>query len=89
VEIVFDDGGRLREHWDGGMNNQDRWTRFTYTRHARIVSAEIDPDHTVLLDANFFNNSYTTRSNPLPARKLTNLWLSFNQLAAQLFAWIV
>jgi hypothetical protein len=85
VEIVFDDGGRVREHWDG----IDRWTKFTYTRNARIVSAEIDPDHTVLLDANFLNNSYTTRWNPLPARKLTNLWLSFNQLAAQLFAWIV
>jgi hypothetical protein len=85
VEIVFDDGTRLREHWDG----LDRWMKFTYTRNARIVSAEIDPDHTVLLDANFFNNSYTTRWNPIPARKLTNLWLTFNQLAAQLFAWVV
>ena len=28
VEIVFDDGTKLREHWDG----VDRWTRFTYTR---------------------------------------------------------
>jgi hypothetical protein len=85
AEIVFDDGTRIRERWNG----VDRWTRFTYTRNARIVSAEIDPDHTVLLDKNFFNNSYTTRSNPLPARKLTNLWLSFNQLVAQLVAWIV
>jgi hypothetical protein len=85
VEIVFDDGSHLREHWDG----IDRWTKFNYIRHAKIVSAEIDPDHTVLLDANFFNNSYTISWNPIPARKLTNLWLSFNQLAAQLFAWFV
>jgi Peptidase family M1 domain len=85
AEIVFDDGTRIRERWDG----VDRWTRFTYTRNARIVSAEIDPDHTVLLDSNFFNNSYTTISNPIPARKITNLWLSFNQLMAQLVAWIV
>ena len=85
IEIAFDDGTRLREHWNG----IDRWTKFTYTRHAKIISAEIDPDHVVLLDRNFFNNSYTTTWNPTPARKLTSLWLSFNQLAAQLFAWIV
>jgi hypothetical protein len=85
AEIVFDDGTRIRER----LNGVDRWTKFTYTRNARIVSAEIDPDHTVLLDNNFFNNSYTTVSNPIPARKLTNLWLSFNQLVAQLVAWII
>jgi hypothetical protein len=85
AEIVFDDGTHIRERWNG----VDRWTKFTYTRTTKIISAEIDPDHTVLLDSNLFNNSYTTASNPIPARKLTNLWLSFNQLIAQLVAWIV
>jgi Peptidase family M1 domain len=85
VEIVFDDGTRVRERWNG----VDRWTKFTYTRNAKIVSAEIDPDHTILLDSNLFNNSYATTSNPVPARKLTNIWLSFNQFVAQLVAWIV
>ncbi len=85
VEVVFDDGTRLRERWNG----VDRWTKFTYTRNAKIVSAEIDPDHTILLDRNLFNNSYTITYNPIPARKLSNLWLSFNQLVAQLVAWIV
>ena len=85
VEIVFDDGTHIRERWDG----VDRWTKFTYSRNAKLVSAEIDPDHTILLDANFFNNSYTTKWNPIPARKLTNLWLTFNQLLAQAIAWIV
>jgi len=85
VEVIFDDGTRTRERWDG----VDRWTKFTYTRNAKVVSAEIDPDHTILLDANLFNNSFTTTSNPIPARKLTNLWVSFNQLVAQVVAWIV
>ncbi|MGD0445421.1 MAG: M1 family metallopeptidase [Edaphobacter sp.] len=85
VEIVFDDGTHVRERWDG----VDRWTKFTYTRNAKIISAEIDPDHLIPLDSNFFNNSYTTTWNPIPARKLTNIWLSFNQLLGQLFAWIV
>ena len=85
VEIVFDDGTRVRENWNG----VDRWIKFTYTRNAKIISAEIDPDHAILLDSNFFNNSYTTASNKAPAHKLTNIWLSFNQLAAQLVSWIV
>ena len=85
VEIVFDDGSRLRERWNG----VDRWTQFTYTRNAKVVSAEIDPDHAILLDSNFFNNSYRIAVDPIPARKLTNLWLSFNQLAAQLVAWVI
>jgi Peptidase family M1 domain len=89
VEIVFNDGTRIREHWDGGLRDQDRWIKFTYTRNAKIISAEIDPDHIIPLDSNLFNNSYTTTRNPLPARKLTNIWLSFNQLIAQLVTWIV
>jgi hypothetical protein len=85
VEIVFTDGTRFREHWDG----IDRWTAFIYNRNAKIQSAEIDPDHTILLDSNFFNNSYTTTPNRLPARKLTNLWQTVQQLAAQLTAWLI
>ena len=85
AEIVFDDGARVREHWNG----VDRWTKFTYTRNAQVVSAEIDPDHTVLLDKDLFNNSYTTEAHDLPARKLTNIWLALQQLMAQLASWIV
>lgn len=85
AEIIFSDGTHIREHWNGA----DRWIKYTYARNAKVVSAEIDPDHTVLLDKNFFNNSYTTKANTIPARKLTNLWLSFQQLAAQLTSWIV
>ncbi|HZL25405.1 MAG TPA: M1 family metallopeptidase [Acidobacteriaceae bacterium] len=85
VEIVFDDGTRLREHWDG----IDRWTKFTYVRNAKVVSAEIDPDHTVLLDTDLFNNSYTTNADGLPARKLTTIWSSVQQLFSQLASWLV
>jgi hypothetical protein len=85
VEITFSDGTRQREQWNGA----DRWTKFTYARNAKIRSAEIDPDHTVLLDKNLFNNSYTTEPRRLPARKLTNIWLSVEQFLAQLVTWIV
>jgi hypothetical protein len=85
AEIIFDDGTRVREHWDG----IDRWTRFTYTRNAKILSVEIDPDHAVFLDRDYFNNSYTTATNNIPARKLSNIWLSLQQLLGQLASWIV
>ena len=85
VEIVFDDGTRLREHWDG----VDRWTKLTYVRNAKVVSAEIDPDHVILLDKDLFNNSYTTKTNAVPARKLADLWAAAQQFFAQLVTWLV
>jgi hypothetical protein len=85
AEILFDDGTRMRERWDGA----DRWTRFTYTRNAKVLSVELDPDHAVPLDRDLFNNSFTTRANPVPARKLTSIWAILQQFAAQLAAWIV
>jgi hypothetical protein len=85
VEIVFDDGTRLRDHWDG----VDRWKKLSYVRNARIVSAEIDPDHSVLLDVDFFNNSFTTKANGTPARKFTTIWMAAQQFFAQFATWIV
>jgi hypothetical protein len=85
LEVVFSDGSRVRERWDG----QDRWKSFTYMRDAKVVSAEIDPDHTVLLDRNRFNDSRTVAANPIPARKITNIWTSFLQLTSQLAGWFV
>lgn len=85
AEIVFDDGSRVREHWDG----IDRWTRYTYTRNAKVVSVELDPDHLVPLDRNLFNNSYTNRIDQVPAHKLATIWTVLEQMAAQLAAWIM
>ena len=85
LQITFEDGTKTREFWNG----IDRWTSFTYIKNTRIRSAEIDPDHTVLLDRDLFNNSYTTETKGLPAGKLTNMWLTFLQLASQISTWIV
>jgi hypothetical protein len=85
AEVIFDDGSRLREHWDGA----DRWARFAYTRNAKIVSVELDPDHIVPLDRDLFNNSFTDHADTRPAHKLTAIWVTLQQMAAQLLAWIV
>jgi hypothetical protein len=85
AEIIFNDGNRVREHWDGA----DRWTRFTYTRNAKVVSVEIDPDHLIPLDRDLFNNSDTDRTDKVPAHKLASILVVFQQMVAQLAAWIV
>jgi hypothetical protein len=92
LEVKFSDGSKLRETWDPtspANQGNDRWKTFTYLREASIVSAEIDPDHTMMLDVSRFNNSRTADANPVPARKLTNLWMSFLQLGSQLAGWFV
>jgi hypothetical protein len=83
VEIKFDNGEAVREHWDG----LSRWTKFTYEKKAKVESAEIDPDHKILIDRNEFNNSYTSEPNAKPARKIENYWMFLSQWAAQALAW--
>ena len=83
VQVKFDNGETVREHWDG----QSRWTRFSYQKKAQVVSAEIDPDHTVQIDRNDFNNSYAVKADTKPANKLSNYWLFVTQWMSQAMAW--
>jgi Peptidase family M1 domain len=84
VEIKFDNGETLREHWDG----ESRWTKLgPYEKKAKLVSAEIDPDHKVQIDRNDFNNSYTVEANGKPAHKVANYWLFLTQWLSQALAW--
>ena len=83
VEVKFDNGEKVRERWDG----QSRWIRYGYVKKAKAVSAEIDPDHTVQIDRNDFNNSYTVEPNGKPAHKVANYWLFLTQLMSQALGW--
>jgi hypothetical protein len=83
VEIKFDNGEKLREHWDG----VSRWTKFTYEKKSKIESAEIDPDHTIQIDRNNFNNSYRVEPNGKAAMKLGNYWIFITQCLGQALAW--
>jgi len=86
VLIKFDDGEQVREHWDG----QDRWVRYTYQKKAKVISAEVDPEHAIWLDKDFFNNSYAEEDIGKGARsKLVTYWMFFTQLLAQCLAWLV
>ena len=83
IEVKFDNGEKVREHWDG----QSRWTRFGYLKKAKVVSAELDPDHTVQIDRNDFNNSYRVEADAKPTYKISNYWVFLTQLMSQALAW--
>lgn len=83
LEVKFSNGEKVREHWDG----QSRWVKFQYEKKAKVESAEIDPDHKILIDRNDFNNSRTAEPNPKPTRKISNYWLFITQWMGQALAW--
>jgi len=84
VRIKFDNGEQVIEKWEG----RDRWVRYSYDKKARVISAEIDPRHTVRLDKNFFNNSSTEEPDRRATHKLTMYWLFAVQYMSQLLAWL-
>ena len=83
IEVKFENGEKVREHWDG----QTRWTRFGYQRKSKVASVEIDPDHTIHLDRNNFNDSLVVEPNAKPTHKLSNYWLFVTQWVSQAMAW--
>jgi hypothetical protein len=84
VDIKFDNGEKIREHWDGA----GRWTRLgPYEKKAKVEWAELDPDHKIQIDRNDFNNSYTAEPNGKPASKLTNYWVFMTQWLSQALTW--
>ena len=83
IEIKFDNNEKVREHWDGA----ERWTKFAYQKKAKVISAEIDPDHKIQIDHNDFTSSHTAEANGKPARKLGNYWLFVTQWIGQALAW--
>jgi hypothetical protein len=66
VELVFEDGENMRHQWDG----RARWKKYVVIRPAKLVSAEIDPDHLLALDIDPLNNSRRLEKNRKPAAKM-------------------
>jgi peptidase M1-like protein len=76
VAVVFRDGERITEHWDG----QDRWKAYTFDRASGAVSAQVDPNRVLLLDANYTNNSMTLQPRgPAAATKWSLTWMVWLQ----------
>ena len=86
VQVTFDDGSRVREHWDG----RERWKLYTWDRSAAAVSAEVDPDSVLLLDIDRTNNSRTLAPQTgKAARQWTARWFLWLQDLVQTYAFFV
>jgi aminopeptidase N len=86
VEVTFADGTRAREHWDG----RDRWKLYSWDRPSAALSAEVDPDHVLLLDINRTNNSLTLAPQaPKAARQWAGRWLVWFQDLVMTYAFYV
>ena len=55
VVTTFDDGQHVKETWNG----QERRAVYVYQRSARGATVRVDPDHVLLLDVAYTNNSRT------------------------------
>ena len=76
VLVTFENGEQAREKWSG----QGRWAVFTYDKPSKAVSAQVDPERVLLLDAHYTNNSKTLEPGTRAAgRKWSLTWLIWLQ----------
>jgi len=76
VRVTFENGQDARWTWDG----KERWKAFEVDRPARAVSAQVDPERVLLLDAHYTNNSKTLEPKTAAAgRKWSLTWLLWLQ----------
>ena len=83
VQIALKFAGREveRQTWDG----RDRYKRITVTRPERLEWAAVDPDHALVLDVNWTNNSRRV----LPDRRAAFKWSArWTFLVQQLVAFV-
>jgi hypothetical protein len=82
VLIVFDDGVKKREIWEGKY----RWKRFKYRSSVKIEQAVVDPDFKWVIDTCRTNNSCTVSPpSSLAALKWTSRWMVWLQHAMEFF----
>ena len=75
IEMVFENGETIREQWDG----QKIWTKYSYTKPTKLVSATVDPGNKIPIDVNITNNSRTVEKQRLGINKLSARWMFWMQ----------
>jgi hypothetical protein len=65
LQVTFEDGSRQQVRW----NDARRWARFEFTAASKVVSAELDPQQRIYLDADKLNDSRTVKSNGAASRR--------------------
>lgn len=65
LRVTFADGS----HEDVRWNDDRRWARFTFTKPSKVISAQLDPQHQIYLDADKLNDSLATKPNSAASRR--------------------
>ncbi len=86
VLITFEDGSTRHEAWDG----RDRWVKYSYPTDVPVVSAVVDPDHKLVMDINWDNNSQVVRPpgfRSLATRRIASKFLFWVQNALEIMTY--
>ena len=75
IEVHFEDETKVREQWDGRY----RWIKLTYKNSPKVTFAEVDPEGTLVLDANLTNNSFRVEEDKRGAMKWFVRWVFWLQ----------
>ncbi|MDQ7005696.1 MAG: M1 family metallopeptidase [Acidobacteriota bacterium] len=78
VQLVFDDGLVITDHWDG----RAPWRAYRTQRRGRLVEVRIDPTHRILLDGSPADNGRRLEADP----RFTAEWSGWMTALAQLLA---
>ena len=65
LRVTFADGS----HRDLAVTAQESWQRFVLDTPVQAVSAQLDPDNKIRMDANKLNDSYSIEANPSASRR--------------------
>ncbi|MBI4463059.1 MAG: M1 family metallopeptidase [Acidobacteria bacterium] len=85
VLLKFENGEEVRDVWDG----ESLWKLYTVVKPAKLAHAAVDPEHKLLLDINYTNNSRLFRSRAgLPATKWASKWMIWLQDYLQTLAFL-
>jgi hypothetical protein len=80
--VKFADGSSETVRWDG----DEKWRRFSWTRPAKAVSAELDPKRTHYLDASKLDDSLTLDADGSASRRWSSEFAALVQLLLALIA---
>jgi Peptidase family M1 domain len=76
VRVVLENKEEVRWHWDG----RDRFKSFEVVKPSRASFVQVDPDHVLLLDLNYTNNSASLAPKAeAAARKWSLAWMVWLQ----------
>lgn len=65
LRVTYADGSHRDLRWD----DQRRWARFVFTGPTKVVSAELDPQRQIYLDADKLNDSRTDKPDGAASRR--------------------